>query len=425
MHDIKKIRQHPEVYKEALRKRGIDYDIDYLIELDTKRRNLIQEVQTLQEKRNRLSKEIGVLIKKNEDVSELRSRVREISEKIPVLQKEIEEIENVINSEISSIPNIPAPDVPEGLDEKDNLVVRTWGAPEEKGFEVLPHWEWGRLNNLFDSERAVKLAKSRFVLTYGPLAELERALINFMIDLHATEHGYTEVMVPYLVNEETMFGTGQLPKFREELFICERDNLYLIPTAEVPVTNLYRDETLSAGDLPKKFVCYTACFRREAGSYGRDTKGMIRVHQFNKVELVKFSLPENSYEELESLTADAERVLQLLELPYRVVLLCTGDLGFSSAKTYDIEVWLPSYRSYKEISSCSNFEEFQARRMNIRFKRDSKSKPELVHTLNGSGLAVGRTVAAIVENFQTKDGNVEIPEVLRPYMKGRKFLLER
>lgn len=423
MHDLKKIRQNPDAYSEALKKRGIDYDIYKIIELDEKRRALIQEVQKLQEKRNRLSKEIGKLVRENKDVTSLKSEVKEISDKIPELEKEIAEIESVISQELSTIPNVPAPDVPVGKDENDNVVVREWGEVRNFDFEPLPHWDFGKLTRLYDPERAVKIAKSRFVLTYGPLAELERALINFMLDLHTQEHGYTEVMVPYLVNEETMYGTGQLPKFKDELFVCERDNLYLIPTAEVPVTNLFRDEVLSAAELPKKFVSYTACFRREAGSYGKDTKGMIRVHQFNKVELVKFSLPESSYEELESLTQDAERVLQLLDLPYRVVLLCTGDLGFSSAKTYDIEVWMPSYSSYKEISSCSNFEDFQARRMNIRFKRDSKSKPELIHTLNGSGLAVGRTVAAVLENYQTRNGNVEIPKALRPYMKNRKYLI--
>lgn len=422
MHDIKKIRQNPDFYKEALRRRGFQYDLDELLDLDEKRRKLIAEAQALQEQRNKISKEIGKLLKEKKEATELKNKVREIGERLPELEKEIQELDEKIKLELSSIPNIPAPDVPYGEDENDNQVVRTWGEPRSFDFEPLPHWELGKIRGVYDPERAVKLAKSRFVVTYGPLAELERALINFMLDIHTGEHGYTEVMVPYLVNEATMFGTGQLPKFRDELFICERDNLYLIPTAEVPVTNLYREETLKAEELPKKFVSYTACFRREAGSYGKDTKGMIRVHQFNKVELVKFTLPENSYEELESLTKDAEKILQLLELPYRVVLLCTGDLGFSSAKTYDLEVWLPSYESYKEISSCSNFEDFQARRMNIRFKRDKNSKPEFVHTLNGSGIAVGRTVAAIIENYQTKDGNVEIPKVLRDYLRGKKYL---
>jgi len=423
MHDLKKIRQNPELYKEGFRKRNFDYDINRLLEADEKRRRLIQETQSLQELRNRLSREIGALVRENKDPSELKARVKEISSKLPELEKEIEELELFIQNELAKLPNLPAPDVPYGEDENDNVIIRTWGEPRFFDFEPLPHYELGKITGLYDPERAVKIAKSRFVLTYGPLAELERALINFMLDLHTREHGYIEVMVPYLVNEETMYGTGQLPKFKDELFICERDELYLIPTAEVPVTNIYRGEVLAAEDLPKRFVSYTACFRREAGSYGKDTKGMIRVHQFNKVELVKFTLPEESYSELESLTRDAERVLQLLGLPYRVVMLCTGDLGFSAAKTYDIEVWLPSYNGYKEISSCSNFEDFQARRMNIRFKRDRNAKPEFVHTLNGSGLAVGRTVAAILENYQTKDGNVEIPEVLRDYLNGRKTLL--
>lgn len=423
MHDLKKIRQNPEMYKEGFKKRNFDYDLDRLLEIDEKRRRLIQETQSLQELRNRLSREIGALIRENKDPSELKARVKEISNKLPELEKEIKELEEFIQEELAKLPNLPAPDVPYGKDENDNVVIRTWGEPRSFDFEPLPHYELGKINGLYDPERAVKIAKSRFVITYGPLAELERALINFMLELHTREHGYTEVMVPYLVNEETMYGTGQLPKFKDELFICERDELYLIPTAEVPVTNIYRGETLMAEDLPRKFVSYTACFRREAGSYGKDTKGMIRVHQFNKVELVKFALPEESYSELESLTRDAERVLQLLGLPYRVVMLCTGDLGFSAAKTYDIEVWLPSINGYKEISSCSNFEDFQARRMNIRFKRDRNAKPEFVHTLNGSGLAVGRTVVAILENYQTKDGNVEIPEVLRDYLNGRKTLL--
>lgn len=424
MHDIKLIRLNPEKYKEGWRKRGIDYDVERLLELDEKRRKLIQEAQDLKKKRNDLSKKIGYLMKEKQDATNLIKEVKEISERIPQIDEEIEKIEQEIKSELERLPNIPADDVPFGEDENDNVVIRTWGEPPEFDFNPLPHWELGKILGFYDPERAVKIAKSRFVLTYGPLAELERALINFMLDVHTQEHGYTEVMVPYLVNEETMYGTGQLPKFKDELFLCERDNLYLIPTAEVPVTNLYRDEILPADKLPIKLTSYTACFRREAGSYGKDTKGMIRVHQFNKVELVKFSLPEKSYDELESLTNDAAKILELLGLPYRVVLLCTGDLGFSSAKTYDIEVYLPSYGTYKEISSCSNFEDFQARRMNIRFKRERNAKPEFVHTLNGSGIAVGRTVAAILENYQTKDGNVLIPEALREYMHGKKYLIE-
>jgi seryl-tRNA synthetase len=424
MHDIRLIRLNPERYREGWKKRGIDYDVDSLLELDERRRRLIQEVQDLKEKRNQLSKKIGQMLKEKQDASTLINEVKEISDRIPAVDEEIETIELEIKSELEKLPNIPAEDVPFGEDENDNVVVRTWGEPAEFSFNPLPHWELGKIIGLYDPERAVKIAKSRFVLTYGALAELERALINFMLDVHTGEHGYTEVMVPYLVNEETMYGTGQLPKFKDELFVCERDDLYLIPTAEVPVTNLYRDEILPAEKLPIKLTSYTACFRREAGSYGKDTKGMIRVHQFNKVELVKFSLPEKSYDELESLTNDAARILELLKLPYRVVLLCTGDLGFSSAKTYDIEVYLPSYGTYKEISSCSNFEDFQARRMNIRFRRERNAKPEFVHTLNGSGLAVGRTVAAILENYQTENGNVVIPEVLRDYMRGRKHLIE-
>lgn len=418
MHDIRAIRENPERFKKGLQRRGIDYDIDALLELDEKRRELIQDVQKLKEKRNRLSKKVAELKRKGEDATSLIAEVRTIGDRIPEIEKNLDEVEKRLYEELISLPNIPHESVPDGEDENDNVTVRTWGEPRKFEFEPLPHWELGEKLGLFDPRRASKLAKPRFVMTYGSIARLERALINFMLDFHIKNGGYREVLPPFLVNEESMFGTGQLPKFKDELFWVERDNLYLIPTAEVPVTNIHRDEILSADELPLKYVSYTPCFRREAGSYGKDTKGMIRVHQFNKVELVKFALPETSYDELESLVNDAASILELLELPYRVVLLCTGDLGFSSAKTYDLEVWLPSYNGYKEISSCSNFEDFQARRANIKFKRDKKSKPEYVHTLNGSGLAIGRTVAAILENYQTENGEVEVPEVLRPYMDG-------
>ncbi len=420
MHDIRLIRESPERFKKGLERRGIEYDINRLLELDEERRKLIQEVQELKEKRNRLSKEVAELKRKGENATQIIEEVRGIGDRIPELETKTDEIERKLYEELISLPNIPHESVPDGKDENDNVTVITWGETRKFNFEPLPHWELGERLGLFDPRRASKLAKSRFVMTYGSMAQLERALVNFMIDIHVKKNGYREVLPPFLVNEDSMFGTGQLPKFKDELFWVERDNLYLIPTAEVPVTNIHRDEILAADELPLKYVSYTPCFRREAGSYGKDTKGLIRVHQFNKVELVKFSLPETSYEELESLVKDAASILEALELPYRVVLLCTGDLGFSSAKTYDLEVWLSSYNNFKEVSSCSNFEDFQARRANIKFKRDKKSKPEFVHTLNGSGLAIGRTVAAILENYQTKNGEVEIPEALRPYMDGLK-----
>lgn len=421
MHDLKAIRVNPDFYRAGMKKRRVDPAvIDEILELDEKRRTVIQQVQELREKRNAMSKQVGQLKREGKDASTIIEEVRKIGDMIPELNAQVEELERKITDMLSNLPNIPHESVPEGENETDNVVVRSWGEPAAR--EVVPHWELGRSLGLYDPERAAKLAKSRFVLTYGKLAALERALIQFMLDIHTGEHGYTEVLPPFLVNSETMFGTGQLPKFKDDLFYSEKDDLYLIPTAEVPVTNLFRDEFIEVEKLPLKFTSYTPCFRREAGSYGRDTKGLIRVHQFNKVELVKFTLPENSYDELETLVNDAARILELLGLPYRVVLLCTGDLGFSAAKTYDLEVWLPSYNGYKEISSCSNFEDFQTRRMNIRFKRERNSKPEFVHTLNGSGLAVGRTVAAILENYQTEDGRVKIPEVLRPYMHGQEYI---
>lgn len=421
MHDLKAIRRNPDYYRSGIKRRGVDPGlIDQVLSLDGERRRLIQEAQELKEKRNAMSKQVAQLKREGKDATAIIEEVRRIGDRIPELNTRVDELEKQIKETLDNLPNIPHESVPDGADESDNMVVRSWGEPEKR--EVVPHWELGKALGLYDPERAAKLAKSRFVLTYGALAELERALIQFMLDVHTREHGYMEVLPPFLVNSETMYGTGQLPKFKDDLFYCEKDDLYLIPTAEVPVTNLFRNEFIDVEKLPLKLTAYTPCFRREAGSYGRDTKGLIRVHQFNKVELVKFALPENSYDELESLVNDAARILELLELPYRVVLLCTGDLGFSAAKTYDIEVWMPSYNNYKEISSCSNFEDFQARRMNIRFKRGRGAKPEFVHTLNGSGLAVGRTVAAILENYQTEDGRIKVPEVLKPYMHGREYI---
>ena len=422
MHDLKDIRRNPDRYRAGFAARGFDYDVDELIALDEKRRALIQENQELKELKNKLSKEIGQLMREGKDATELRERVKEISATIPRREDLIEEIEKRIESDLAMLPNIPHESVPVGVDEKDNVVVRTWGEPRRFDFEPLAHWEIGAALGLYDPERAAKIARSRFAMTYGPLARLERALIAFMLDMQTERNGYIEVVPPFLVNPQTMFGTGQLPKFADELFYCERDELYLIPTAEVPLTNIHAGEILDAEQLPIKYTAYTPCFRREAGSYGRDTRGLIRLHQFNKIELVKFTTPETSYDELELLVSDAASILEALELPYRVVLLCTGDLGFSAAKTYDLEVWLPSSNTYREISSCSNFEDFQARRAGIKFKRSRDAKPEFVHTLNGSGLAVGRTVAAIMENYQTRDGNIEIPEALRPYMGGAKVI---
>lgn len=422
MHDLKDIRRNPDRYRAGFAARGFDYDVDELIALDEKRRALIQENQELKELKNKLSKQIGQLMREGKDATELRERVKEISATIPRREDLIEEIEKKIESDLATLPNIPHESVPVGVDEKDNVVVRTWGEPRRFDFEPLAHWEIGAALGLYDPERAAKIARSRFAMTYGPLARLERALIAFMLDMQTERNGYIEVVPPFLVNPQTMFGTGQLPKFADELFYCERDELYLIPTAEVPLTNIHAGEILDAEQLPIKYTAYTPCFRREAGSYGRDTRGLIRLHQFNKIELVKFTTPETSYDELELLVSDAASILEALELPYRVVLLCTGDLGFSAAKTYDLEVWLPSSNTYREISSCSNFEDFQARRAGIKFKRSRDAKPEFVHTLNGSGLAVGRTVAAIMENYQTRDGNIEIPEALRPYMGGAKVI---
>jgi seryl-tRNA synthetase len=422
MHDLKDIRRNPDRYRIGFAARGFDYDVDELIALDEKRRALIQENQELKELKNKLSKQIGQLMREGKDATELRERVKEISATIPRREDLIEEIEEKIESDLAALPNIPHESVPVGVDEKDNVVVRTWGEPRRFDFEPLAHWEIGAALGLYDPERAAKIARSRFAMTYGPLARLERALIAFMLDMQTERNGYIEVVPPFLVNPQTMFGTGQLPKFADELFYCERDELYLIPTAEVPLTNIHAGEILDAEQLPIKYTAYTPCFRREAGSYGRDTRGLIRLHQFNKIELVKFTTPETSYDELELLVSDAASILEALELPYRVVLLCTGDLGFSAAKTYDLEVWLPSSNTYREISSCSNFEDFQARRAGIKFKRSRDAKPEFVHTLNGSGLAVGRTVAAIMENYQTRDGNIEVPEVLRTYMGGAKVI---
>lgn len=423
MLDIKLLRTNFDEVKAKLQHRGEDLtDLDKFGELDEKRRKLIVESETLKSRRNEVSSQIAVLKREKKDADHLIKEMREVGDQIKALDDELRVIEEELNKLLLAIPNLPHESVPVGETEDDNVEIRTWGEVPTFDFEVKPHWDVATDLGIVDFERAAKVTGSRFVFYKGAAAKLERALASFMLDLHTEEHGYTELLPPYLVNRNSLIGTGQLPKFQEDVFLVEEEDYFLIPTAEVPVTNYFRDEILSIEDLPTKFAAYSACFRSEAGSAGRDTRGLIRQHQFNKVELVKFVKPEDSYDELEKLTKDAERVLQLLELPYRVVAICTGDLGFTAAKKYDIEVWLPSYNTYREISSCSNFEDFQARRANIRFRRAPKAKPEFVHTLNGSGLAIGRTVAAILENYQQPDGRVKIPEALRPYMGGKEYI---
>ncbi len=418
MLDLKFIRSHPEVVKDALEKRGVDFDLDQFLSWDEKRRMLLTQVEKLKHQRNTLSEEVGKLKAAKQDASEIIQEVKQISRQIKEFEQELDELEQKIKKALLLIPNIPHSSVPVGPDESANQVVRVVGEPPEFSFAPRPHWEIGEALDILDFARAAKISGSRFTVLKGWGAQLERALINFMLDLHTREHGYTEVFPPFLVNRETMVGTGQLPKFEDDMFLCSREDLFLIPTAEVPVTNLYRDEILPGDVLPIYHVAYSACFRAEAGAAGRDTRGLIRQHQFNKVELVKFTKPEDSYDELEKLTNDAEEVLRRLGLAYRVVVLSTGDLGFSAAKTYDLEVWFPSANCYREVSSCSNFEDFQARRANIRFRPQPGARPQFVHTLNGSGLAIGRTLAAILENYQQEDGAVVIPPVLRPYMHG-------
>lgn len=414
--DIKLLRSNFQEVKEKLKYRGEDIsELDRFEELDSKRRELIVESEQLKNKRNEVSTQIAQLKREKKDAEPFILEMREVGEKIKKLDEELAVIEEQLNHLLLSLPNIPHESVPIGESEDDNVEIRKWGELPNFTFEPKPHWDLGVELGIIDFERAAKVSGSRFAFYKGLGARLERALINFMLDLHIEKHGYTEMLPPYLVNRTSLTGTGQLPKFEEDAFLVEKEDYFLIPTAEVPVTNYHRDEILSADELPIKYAAYSACFRSEAGSAGRDTRGLIRQHQFNKVELVKFVKPEDSYDELESLVREAEEVLKLLGLPYRVLNMCTADLGFTAAKKYDIEVWMPSYNTYREISSCSNFEAFQARRANIRFRREPKAKPEHVHTLNGSGLAVGRTVAAILENFQQPDGSVKIPEVLRPY----------
>ncbi|HXL01759.1 MAG TPA: serine--tRNA ligase [Candidatus Atribacteria bacterium] len=421
MLDWKWIKENKEATEEALQKRGMDSEIlEELFSEDEKRRTVQREVDILRQKRNEISRLVASLKREGQDPQDALREGEKIAGKIKEEEEKLREIEEQWKEKLLFIPNIPHSTVPVGKDENDNQEVKRWGEPRDFSFTPRPHWEIGEGLDILDFERGAKIASSRFTVLKGEGAFLERALINFMLDLHTQKHHYREVFPPFLVNTKSLIGTGQLPKFYEDLYHCQ-DDLHLIPTAEVPVTNLHSEEVLREEQLPLYYVAYSACFRREAGSYGKDVRGLIRQHQFNKVELVKFALPENSYEELGSLLRDAEEVLQILNLPYRVVALCTGDLGFSASKTYDIEVWIPSQNRYREISSCSNFEDFQARRANIRF-RNKEGKMRYVHTLNGSGLAVGRTLVAILENYQEEDGTVTIPEALRPYLRGLKSI---
>jgi seryl-tRNA synthetase len=418
MLDLKFVRSNPDLIKDMLEKRGYDLDLSGFQSLDERRRSILGVLEDLRHRRNTVSDEIAAMKKRGEETSSLIGEMKTVSKEIKGIEAELPDVMDELNRLLMLIPNVPHESVVVGESADDNPVIREWGTIRDFDFAALPHWEIGENLGILDFSRAAKIAGSRFSLQSGVGATLERALINFMLDVHINHHGYIEILPPFLVNAESMTGTGQLPKFREDLFKVDGWDLFLIPTAEVPVTNIYREEILSAGQLPIRYVSYTPCFRSEAGSYGKDTRGLIRQHQFNKVELVKFCCPEDSEEELESLTADAEEILQRLELPYRVVSLCSGDLGFSAAKTYDLEVWLPGQQLYREISSCSNFTDFQARRANIRFRRKKEGGTELVHTLNGSGLAVGRTLVAILENCQQADGSVMIPEALRPYLDG-------
>ncbi|MFQ5882467.1 MAG: serine--tRNA ligase [Candidatus Methylomirabilales bacterium] len=421
MLDLKFVRDNAGLIRERLSQRGMEYDPDGLLKLDAERRRLVVEVEQLRRERKALSERVREL-RTDEGVQgedfELAAKSREVSDALKKIEDRLHVIERELNALLLLVPNLPHASVPVGQSPEDNVEVRRWGRPRTFDFEPRPHWEIGEDLGILDLARAVKLAGTRFPLLKGDGALLERALINFMLDLHVREHGYTEVFPPLLVNAGSMIGTGQLPKFAQELFKMVDDPYYLIPTAEVPITNIHREEILELGTLPVSYVAYTPCFRREAGSYGKDTRGIIRQHQFNKVELVKFTEPAKSYEALEQLTAEAEEALQRMNLPYRVVVLCTGDLGFAAAKTYDLEVWFPGQMVYREVSSCSNFGDFQARRAGIRYRPAPRAKAEFVHTLNGSGLAIGRTWAAIVENYQEADGSVVVPEVLRPYMGG-------
>lgn len=416
MLDIKLIRQEPDKVKAALARRKEEDKIDELLSLDQRRRDVLYEAEQLKSKQNAVSKEIPKIKKEGGDVAPIFAEMKELSEKIKGHDAELRELDEAIHALMLRIPNIPNPTVPDGDTDEDNVEIRRFGEPTKFDFEPQAHWDLGENLNILDFASAAKITGARFTVYRGLGARLERAIINYFLNMHTEQHGYTEIFPPYMVHRNSMIGTGQLPKFEEDAFKVTGTEYFLIPTAEVPVTNLYRDQILSADQLPIKHVAYSACFRAEAGSAGRDTRGLIRQHQFNKVELVKFTEPENSYEELEKLTNDAENVLKGLGLPYRVVKICVGDLGFTAAMKYDIEVWMPSYGRYVEISSCSNFEDFQARRAGIKYRKSPTDKPQFVHTLNGSGVAIGRTVAAILENYQNADGSVRIPDALKPFM---------
>lgn len=418
MLDTKWVREHYDELAEMLASRNNAFPLDRYKELDEERRKVLLEVEKLKERRNAGSKEVGIRKKAGEDTEALQNEIRELGEEIKKFDDKANEIESELDELALRIPNRPHASVPMGKDENDNIEMRRWGTPREFDFEPKPHWDLGEALGVMDFDRGVKIAESRFTVLKGAGARLERGLMNFMLDLHTTQHGFTEVAPPALVNSKTMTGTGQLPKFADDLYRCLNDDLWLIPTAEVPLTNLHSGETFKESDLPKYFCAFTPCFRREAGSYGRDMRGMLRQHQFDKVEMVKLSTPEKSYDELEHMTNCAEKVLQLLGIPYRVIVLCTGDMGFGAAKTYDIEVWLPSQNTYREISSCSNCEDFQARRMGIKYKPADGGKARFIHTLNGSGLAIGRTLIALMENYQNADGSITVPEALRPYVGG-------
>ena len=418
MLDVKLLREDLAQVKERMATRGGAVDWEVFVAIDRERRDALANIERLKEKKNRLSGEIGKLKKSGGDASPLMRETEDLSEAIRISEAPLADIEARFENFMLTVPNLPSPTVKVGKDERDNREVRRWGEPPKFEFEAQNHWDIGESLAILDFERAAKIAGARFTVYRGAGARLERALINFMLDLHTTENGYQEMLPPALVNRAALVGTGQLPKFEEDLFHLAPGDYFLIPTAEVPLTNLHRDEILEREALPVKYVAYTPCFRSEAGSYGKDVRGLIRQHQFNKVEMVKFTEPENSYDELETMVQNAEEVLQRLKLPYRVVELCTGDMGFGAAKTYDLEVWLPGQASYREISSCSNCEAFQARRANIRYRKERKGRPLFVHTLNGSGLAVGRTLVAVLENYQQKDGSVIIPDALRPYMGG-------
>ena len=425
MLDLKRIRNNPEEIKRLMENRGENFDlsvIDEVVSLDKKRRDMLMEVEELKNRRNTQSALIPKLRKSGENVEEIMVQMKKLSDEIKNFDIELSELDEKIKKIMLSIPSIPSVNVPEGDTDEDNVEVRKWGEPRKLNFETKAHWDLGTDNGILDFERGGKITGSRFTVYKGLGARLERALISYFLDRHVDINGYTEILPPYMVNRQSMIGTGQLPKFEEDAFKVANTDYFLIPTAEVPVTNIYRDEILNGQDLPIKHVAYSACFRQEAGSAGRDTRGLIRQHQFNKVELLKFTKPEDSYAELEKLVVDAESVLQGLELPYRLVKICKGDLGFTASFKYDIEVWMPSYNKYVEISSCSNFEDFQARRANIRYKDDKKDKAKYIHTLNGSGVAVGRALAAVLENYQNEDGSVTIPKVLLPYMGGKTLI---